>query len=153
MPTYIHNLPINPFQCSRFVQHLDGESNGCADDGHGHAADGAKSSSSVGGAGRSRRTAGGAAAARCGGRGGSEDLAAKGAAGAGRLVGGDLLGSSLERVESLGGGGVGVDDTNHAGTAVVPDGLGAVEPDGSGVVDLDLEDVLLDIAVSTRAAV
>lgn len=153
MPTYIHNLPINPFQCSQFVQYLDSESNGSTNDGQGHAADGAKSSSSVGGAGRSRRTAGGAGTAGCGRRGSSEDLAAKGVASAGRLVGGDLLGSSLERLECLGGGGVGVDDTNHAGTAVVHDGLGAVEPDGSGVVDFDLENVLLDIAVSIHAAV
>lgn len=133
-------------------KHLDGESNGSANNGHGHAADGTKSSSSVGG-GSSRRLGGraaGAAAGRLGGRGGREDLTAKDSAG-GRLGAADLFGSGLELSERLVG--VGVDGTNHAGSAVVADGLGAVEPDRGGVVDLDLEDVGLETTVSTRDAV
>lgn len=106
--------PRSVFVCSqsKCVQRLEGESNSSADNGSSHAAD-AEASGSVG-SGSSRLAGGGAGAAR-GGSGG-EDLTTK-HSGLGRLVGGDLLGGSLEVGEGLVG--VGVDSTNHAGTTVV----------------------------------
>lgn len=98
---------------SKCVQRLEGENDGGANNGSSHAAD-AETSGSVGG-GSSRLARGGGGSAARSGRGG-EDLTTE-HSGLGRLVGGGLFSGSLELGEGLVG--VGVDSTNHAGTAVV----------------------------------